>query len=76
MKERNTTKTWKAKSRMVMCGSFAIDTEGLCNTIPTQHADVELLRMILSLTNGRLETLTIIEMNPVLQNMPIDESKD
>eukprot|EP00975_Prorocentrum_lima_P029287 6149912-Prorocentrum_lima.AAC.1 len=29
MKERNTTKTWKAKSRMVICGNLAIDTERL-----------------------------------------------
>eukprot|EP00975_Prorocentrum_lima_P058737 12318282-Prorocentrum_lima.AAC.1 len=37
MKELNTTKTRKAKSRMVMCGNFAIDTERLCESTSSQH---------------------------------------
>eukprot|EP00975_Prorocentrum_lima_P055084 11548265-Prorocentrum_lima.AAC.1 len=58
MKESNTTKTWKAKSRMVMCGNFAIDTERLCESTSTQNVDIGLLGMILSLTNGRVEAIT------------------
>eukprot|EP00975_Prorocentrum_lima_P068453 12920812-Prorocentrum_lima.AAC.1 len=51
MKEGNTAKTWKAKSRMVMCGNFATDTEKLCESTSTQNVDIGLLRIILSLTN-------------------------
>eukprot|EP00975_Prorocentrum_lima_P004055 881589-Prorocentrum_lima.AAC.1 len=51
MKEGNTTKTWKAKSRMVISGNFATDTERLCESTSTHNVDIELLRMLLSLTN-------------------------
>eukprot|EP00975_Prorocentrum_lima_P070117 12930177-Prorocentrum_lima.AAC.1 len=53
MKDSNTTKTCKAKSKMVMCGNFATDTERLCESTLTQNVDIGLLKMILSLTNGR-----------------------
>eukprot|EP00975_Prorocentrum_lima_P022737 4788268-Prorocentrum_lima.AAC.1 len=53
MKEHETTKTLKAKSRMVICGNFATDTERLWQSTSTQNVDIGLLRMILSLTNGR-----------------------
>eukprot|EP00975_Prorocentrum_lima_P021742 4581741-Prorocentrum_lima.AAC.1 len=32
--------------------------------------------MILSLTTGRVDTITVMDMNPVLQYMPFDENKD
>eukprot|EP00975_Prorocentrum_lima_P029746 6243221-Prorocentrum_lima.AAC.1 len=31
---------------------------------------------MLSLTNGRLETITVVDTNTASQNMPIDESED
>eukprot|EP00975_Prorocentrum_lima_P047762 9985458-Prorocentrum_lima.AAC.1 len=75
IKEGKTTKTWKAKSRMVISGNFATDNERLCDSTSTQNVDVGLLRMILSLTNGRLETLTTTEISTAFLNAPIDESK-
>eukprot|EP00975_Prorocentrum_lima_P034862 7325564-Prorocentrum_lima.AAC.1 len=52
IKERKTTKTWKAKSRMVEGGNFATGNERLCDSTLTQSVDIGLLRMILSLTDG------------------------
>eukprot|EP00975_Prorocentrum_lima_P001498 323886-Prorocentrum_lima.AAC.1 len=62
MRDSNTTKTWKAKSRMVIWGDFATDTERLCESTLTQNVDIGLLRMILSLTNGRVETITTTDI--------------
>eukprot|EP00975_Prorocentrum_lima_P013202 2802653-Prorocentrum_lima.AAC.1 len=75
MKESRTTKTWKVKSRMVMGGNVAIDTERLYESTSTQHVDVGLLRMILSLTNGRVDTITTTDISTAFLNAPIDETK-
>eukprot|EP00975_Prorocentrum_lima_P056142 11772606-Prorocentrum_lima.AAC.1 len=55
MKEGNVTKTWEAKRRMVIWGTFATDTEQLCESTSTHNVDIGLLSMILSLTNGKVE---------------------
>eukprot|EP00975_Prorocentrum_lima_P046347 9693149-Prorocentrum_lima.AAC.1 len=75
MKESNTTKTWKAKSRMVICGNFATDTERLCNSTSTTNVEIGLFRMVLSLTNGRVETVTTTDISTAFLNAPIDEGK-
>eukprot|EP00975_Prorocentrum_lima_P065866 12906003-Prorocentrum_lima.AAC.1 len=62
MKDGNTTKTWKARSRMVTYGNFATDTERLCESTSTENVDIGLLRMVLSLTNGRVETITTTDI--------------
>eukprot|EP00975_Prorocentrum_lima_P023165 4874027-Prorocentrum_lima.AAC.1 len=62
MKESSTTKTWKAKSRMVICGNVATDIERLCDSTPTENVDIGLFRMVLSLTNGRVETITATDI--------------
>eukprot|EP00975_Prorocentrum_lima_P003341 735645-Prorocentrum_lima.AAC.1 len=74
MKEGNTTKTWKARSRMVICGKFAIDNERLCESTSTHHVDIGLLRMVLSLTNGRAETITTTDNSTAFLNAPMDEA--
>ncbi len=60
VRESGSTKTWKAKSRMVICGNFS-DQELLCDT-STQNVDIGLLRMMLSITNGKVETLTTTDI--------------
>eukprot|EP00975_Prorocentrum_lima_P066850 12911577-Prorocentrum_lima.AAC.1 len=75
MKDSNTTKAWKAKSRMVMCGKFATDADRLCDSTSTQNVDIGLLRMLLSLTNCRVETITTTDISTAFLNAPIDESK-
>eukprot|EP00975_Prorocentrum_lima_P017471 3690010-Prorocentrum_lima.AAC.1 len=50
---KETTKTWKAKSKMVICGNFATDTERLCESTSTQNVDIGLLA---SESNGEVET--------------------
>eukprot|EP00975_Prorocentrum_lima_P055009 11533669-Prorocentrum_lima.AAC.1 len=60
---------------MVMWGNSATDAERLCESTSTQNVDTGLLRMILSLTNGRLETITTTDISTALLNPPIDETK-
>eukprot|EP00975_Prorocentrum_lima_P042769 8982155-Prorocentrum_lima.AAC.1 len=74
MKESKTTQTWKAKRRMVMCGKFATDTERLCDSTSTHKVDIGLLRMVLGLTNGRVETITTTDISTASLNTPIDEN--
>ena len=73
VRESGSTKTWKAKSRMVICGNFS-DQELLCDT-STQNVDIGLLRMMLSITNGKVETLTTTDIANAFLNAPIDESR-
>eukprot|EP00975_Prorocentrum_lima_P035081 7373054-Prorocentrum_lima.AAC.1 len=73
MKYINTTKTWKAKSRMVICGHLATGTEKLCESTSTHNVDIGLLRMLLSLTNGKVETVTTTDISTAFLNAPIDE---
>eukprot|EP00975_Prorocentrum_lima_P049944 10454736-Prorocentrum_lima.AAC.1 len=47
----------------------------LCDSTSTQHVDIGLLRMLLSLTHGRSETLTTTDIATVFLNAPIDESE-
>eukprot|EP00975_Prorocentrum_lima_P021249 4473350-Prorocentrum_lima.AAC.1 len=54
---------------------FAVDTERLRDSTPTQHVDIGLLRMVLSLTNGRVETITTTDISTAFLNAPIDEGK-
>eukprot|EP00975_Prorocentrum_lima_P062256 12884668-Prorocentrum_lima.AAC.1 len=61
---------------MVVCDHLVPDNEWACYSTSTQHDDIELLKMVLSLTNGRLGTITMTYMNPVLQDTPADENKD
>eukprot|EP00975_Prorocentrum_lima_P010597 2249689-Prorocentrum_lima.AAC.1 len=75
MKESNATKTWEAKSRMVNCGNLATDTERLCESTSTQKVDIGLLRMIQSLTNGKVETITTTDISTAFWNAPIEEAK-
>eukprot|EP00975_Prorocentrum_lima_P050823 10649866-Prorocentrum_lima.AAC.1 len=75
MKDSDTAKTWKAKRRMVICGNFATDTERLCESTSTQNVDIGLLRMLLSLTNGKVETVTTTDISTAFLNGPIDEAK-
>eukprot|EP00975_Prorocentrum_lima_P038059 8004296-Prorocentrum_lima.AAC.1 len=60
---------------MVICGNFPIDNERLCDSTSTQNVDIGLLRMVLSLTKGRLETITTTDISTAFLNAPIDESK-
>eukprot|EP00975_Prorocentrum_lima_P022749 4789665-Prorocentrum_lima.AAC.1 len=60
---------------MVICGNFATEHEMLCDSTSTQHVDIGLLRMLLSLTNGRSETLTTTDIATAFLNAPIDERK-
>eukprot|EP00975_Prorocentrum_lima_P038599 8108781-Prorocentrum_lima.AAC.1 len=60
---------------MVICGNFATDTEKLCESTSTQHVDIGLLRMLLSLTNGKVEIVTTTDISTAVLNAPIDESK-
>eukprot|EP00975_Prorocentrum_lima_P011116 2361542-Prorocentrum_lima.AAC.1 len=53
MKKTGTHKTWTANSRMVICGGFAPENQALCDSTSTQNVDIGLLRMMLSMTNGR-----------------------
>eukprot|EP00975_Prorocentrum_lima_P055633 11664034-Prorocentrum_lima.AAC.1 len=62
MKEIGATKTWKAKSRMVMCGNFASENLALCESTSAHNVDIGLLRMMLSMTNSRNETLTTTDI--------------
>eukprot|EP00975_Prorocentrum_lima_P027193 5716177-Prorocentrum_lima.AAC.1 len=43
---------------MVMCGNFASENQALRDFTQTQTVDMGLLRMVLSMTNGRHETFT------------------
>eukprot|EP00971_Amphidinium_carterae_P065543 1298839-Amphidinium_carterae.1 len=45
-KETGQRKTWKAKSRMVICGNFS--TEQLIDDLSTQNVDIGVLRMLLA----------------------------
>eukprot|EP00975_Prorocentrum_lima_P055473 11631931-Prorocentrum_lima.AAC.1 len=60
---------------MVICGNFAIDTERICDSTSTQNVDIGLLRMVLSLINGRVETITTTDISTAFLNAPIDGSK-
>eukprot|EP00975_Prorocentrum_lima_P003969 864699-Prorocentrum_lima.AAC.1 len=40
MKETGTNKTWKAKSRIVMCGTFASENEVFCDSASTQNVEI------------------------------------
>eukprot|EP00975_Prorocentrum_lima_P018957 3993628-Prorocentrum_lima.AAC.1 len=60
---------------MVIFGNFATDTERLCESTSTQHVDIGLLRMVLSLTNGRVETITRTYISTAFLNTPMDETK-
>eukprot|EP00975_Prorocentrum_lima_P025714 5410537-Prorocentrum_lima.AAC.1 len=60
---------------MLIGGNVAVDSERLCNSTSTQHVDIGLLRMVLSLTNGRLETITTTDISTPFLNAPIDEHK-
>eukprot|EP00975_Prorocentrum_lima_P067347 12914316-Prorocentrum_lima.AAC.1 len=60
---------------MVICGNIATDTERLCESTSTQKVDIGLLRMILSLTNGKAETITTADISTAFLNAPMDETK-
>eukprot|EP00975_Prorocentrum_lima_P048677 10184605-Prorocentrum_lima.AAC.1 len=60
---------------MVICGNFATDIERLCESTSTQNVDIGLLMMILSLTNGYVETITTTDIREAFLNAPIDETK-
>eukprot|EP00975_Prorocentrum_lima_P008090 1729896-Prorocentrum_lima.AAC.1 len=60
---------------MVICGNVATDTERLCESTSTQNVDIGLLRIILSLTNGRVETITTTDISTAFLNAPMDETK-
>eukprot|EP00975_Prorocentrum_lima_P070526 12932494-Prorocentrum_lima.AAC.1 len=75
MKEAGTTKTCKAKSIMVICGNFAWENHALCDSTSTQKIDIGLLRMTLSTTNGRHETLTTTDIANAFLNAPLSKDK-
>eukprot|EP00975_Prorocentrum_lima_P008614 1839830-Prorocentrum_lima.AAC.1 len=52
MKENGTTKTWKAKSGMVICGNFASENQALCESTSAHNVDIGLLRMMPSMTKA------------------------
>eukprot|EP00975_Prorocentrum_lima_P011229 2382300-Prorocentrum_lima.AAC.1 len=56
---------------MVICGNFATDSERLWDSTSTQNVDIGLLRMVLSLTDGRLETTTTTDINTAFLNAPM-----
>eukprot|EP00975_Prorocentrum_lima_P066457 12909357-Prorocentrum_lima.AAC.1 len=60
---------------MVICGNFATETEKLCESTSTQNVDIGLLKMLLSLTNGKVETVTTTDISTAFLNAPIDETK-
>eukprot|EP00975_Prorocentrum_lima_P064778 12899580-Prorocentrum_lima.AAC.1 len=62
MKETGTNKTWKAESRTVTCGNFASENQAVCVSTLTHNVDIGLLRMMLSMTSGRNETLTTTDI--------------
>eukprot|EP00975_Prorocentrum_lima_P067637 12916043-Prorocentrum_lima.AAC.1 len=47
----------------------------LCDSTLTHNVDIGLLRMLLSLTHGRSETLTTTDMGTAFLNAPMDEIK-
>eukprot|EP00975_Prorocentrum_lima_P070408 12931811-Prorocentrum_lima.AAC.1 len=74
MKETGATKTWKAKSRMVTCENISHrKTQALCESTSTHNVHIDLLRMMLSVTNGRNETLTTTDMANAFLNAPINK---
>eukprot|EP00975_Prorocentrum_lima_P035799 7527845-Prorocentrum_lima.AAC.1 len=60
---------------MLICGNFATEHEMLCDSTLTQHVDIGLLRMLLSLTNGRTDALTMTDIATAGLNTPFGESK-
>eukprot|EP00975_Prorocentrum_lima_P045470 9519134-Prorocentrum_lima.AAC.1 len=50
--------------------------EGTWDSVSTSHGDIDLLRMTLSLTSGRVETITVSDRYPVLENIPSDDNHD
>eukprot|EP00975_Prorocentrum_lima_P056841 11925558-Prorocentrum_lima.AAC.1 len=60
---------------MVLCGNFATSHDMLCDSTSTHNVDIGLLRMHLSCTNGRSETLTTTDIAAAFLNTPMDESK-
>eukprot|EP00975_Prorocentrum_lima_P000226 48272-Prorocentrum_lima.AAC.1 len=46
----------------------------LCDATSTQNVDVGLLWMMLSMTNGKTETLTTTDISSAFLNAPIEES--
>eukprot|EP00975_Prorocentrum_lima_P000234 49336-Prorocentrum_lima.AAC.1 len=63
MQEPGTNNALKAKSRTVMCGNFSTENEALCGSTSTQNVDIGLLRMMLSMADGKSETLTNALLN-------------
>eukprot|EP00975_Prorocentrum_lima_P012379 2623859-Prorocentrum_lima.AAC.1 len=50
MKETGTTKTWKAKTHMVICGIFASESQALCDSTSTQNVDIGLLLSLIHIS--------------------------
>eukprot|EP00975_Prorocentrum_lima_P003840 837658-Prorocentrum_lima.AAC.1 len=59
---------------MVTCGNFATDTERLCESTSKQHVDIGSLWMVLSLTHGRVETITTTDISTAFLIAPMDET--
>eukprot|EP00975_Prorocentrum_lima_P033307 6988373-Prorocentrum_lima.AAC.1 len=76
MKETGPTKTWKAKSRMAICGNFASENQALCESASTHNVDIGLLRMMLSMTKDRNETLTTTDIANAFLNAPINKDAE
>eukprot|EP00975_Prorocentrum_lima_P044050 9237405-Prorocentrum_lima.AAC.1 len=62
MEEAGTNKTWKGKSRMVVCGIFATESGTLCSSTSAQNVDLGLLRMMLSITSEKNEAVTTTDI--------------
>eukprot|EP00975_Prorocentrum_lima_P061622 12880956-Prorocentrum_lima.AAC.1 len=60
---------------MVICGNFVTDAERLSESTSNQNVDIGLIRMLLSLTNGKVETVTATDISTAFLNAPIDEAK-
>eukprot|EP00975_Prorocentrum_lima_P068516 12921158-Prorocentrum_lima.AAC.1 len=73
MKETGTTKTGKAKSRMVICGNFASESQAWCESTSTHNVHLGLLGMMLSMTDGRNETLTTVDIANAFLNASINK---
>eukprot|EP00975_Prorocentrum_lima_P063700 12893106-Prorocentrum_lima.AAC.1 len=57
------------------CGNFATENQAVCESTSTQNEDIGMLRMMLSMNNGKNETLTATDMANAFLNTPISKDK-
>eukprot|EP00975_Prorocentrum_lima_P061898 12882531-Prorocentrum_lima.AAC.1 len=60
---------------MLVGGNFATEHQALCDSTATQNVDIGVLRVMLSMTNGKNETLTATDIASAFLNTPITKDK-